>query len=40
MREQLRWLLPVGACASLDIGLSNWALEYVTVSLYTMCKST
>lgn len=30
LREQLRWLLPVGACASLDIGLSNWALEYVS----------
>ncbi|KAI6182962.1 TPT domain-containing protein [Aphelenchoides bicaudatus] len=40
MREQIRWLLPVGACASLDIGLSNWALEYVTVSLYTMAKSS
>ncbi|KAI6230063.1 TPT domain-containing protein [Aphelenchoides fujianensis] len=40
LQEQLRWLLPVGACASLDIGLSNWALEYVTVSLYTMAKSS
>ncbi|KAI6178154.1 TPT domain-containing protein [Aphelenchoides besseyi] len=40
VRDQLRWLLPVGACASLDIGLSNWALEYVTVSLYTMAKSS
>ncbi|KAH7722047.1 Protein Y47G6A.7 b [Aphelenchoides avenae] len=40
IREQLRWLMPIGVCASLDIGLSNWALEYVTVSLYTMAKSS
>ncbi|KJH53543.1 hypothetical protein DICVIV_00288 [Dictyocaulus viviparus] len=40
IREQLRWLAPIGICASLDIGLSNWALEYVTVSLYTMAKSS
>ncbi|KAF8364369.1 hypothetical protein PRIPAC_91292 [Pristionchus pacificus] len=39
-RDQLRWLAPIGVCASLDIGLSNWALEYVTVSLYTMAKSS
>uniref|UniRef100_A0A0M3I0Q7 TPT domain-containing protein n=2 Tax=Ascaris TaxID=6251 RepID=A0A0M3I0Q7_ASCLU len=39
-REQLRWLAPIGICASFDIGLSNWALEYVTVSLYTMAKSS
>uniref|UniRef100_A0A914DPN3 Sugar phosphate transporter domain-containing protein n=1 Tax=Acrobeloides nanus TaxID=290746 RepID=A0A914DPN3_9BILA len=32
--------MPVGICASLDIGLSNWALEYVTISLYTMAKSS
>uniref|UniRef100_A0A915N0S8 Sugar phosphate transporter domain-containing protein n=1 Tax=Meloidogyne javanica TaxID=6303 RepID=A0A915N0S8_MELJA len=40
LREQLRWLMPIGFCASLDIGLSNWSLEYVTVSLYTMAKSS
>ncbi|MFH4976683.1 hypothetical protein AB6A40_003392 [Gnathostoma spinigerum] len=39
-KEQLFWLAPIGICASLDIGLSNWALEYVTVSLYTMAKSS
>ncbi|CAJ0567324.1 unnamed protein product, partial [Mesorhabditis spiculigera] len=39
-KEQVRWLAPIGVCASLDIGLSNWALEYVTVSLYTMAKSS
>ncbi|CAD6186326.1 unnamed protein product [Caenorhabditis auriculariae] len=40
LRDQLRWLAPIGICASLDIGLSNWALEYVTISLYTMAKSS
>lgn len=40
LQEQLRWLMPIGFCASLDIGLSNWSLEYVTVSLYTMAKSS
>ncbi|VDM27540.1 unnamed protein product [Toxocara canis] len=40
LRDQLRWLAPIGVCASFDIGLSNWALKYVTVSLYTMAKST
>lgn len=39
-KEQLHWLAPIGICASFDIGLSNWALEYVTVSLYTMAKSS
>jgi hypothetical protein len=23
-QEQFRWLMPIGFCASLDIGLSNW----------------
>ncbi|KAK0422667.1 hypothetical protein QR680_007711 [Steinernema hermaphroditum] len=40
IHDQLRWLAPIGICASVDIGLSNWALEYVTVSLYTMAKSS
>ncbi|KAL3079781.1 hypothetical protein niasHS_014063 [Heterodera schachtii] len=40
LQEQLRWLMPIGFCASLDIGLSNWSLEYVTISLYTMAKSS
>ena len=31
--------LPAGA-AALDIGLSNWSLEFITVSLYAMGKST
>jgi len=32
--------MPIGFCSSLDIGLSNWSLEYVTISLYTMAKSS
>ena len=26
--------------AAVDIGLSNWSFMYITVSMYTMCKST
>ncbi|KIH54795.1 hypothetical protein ANCDUO_15056, partial [Ancylostoma duodenale] len=33
------WLAPIGICASLDIGLSNWALEYVTrISRWTVSQ--
>lgn len=33
--------LAVAGCASsLDIGLSNWSFEFITISLYTMTKST
>uniref|UniRef100_A0A0R3RXE9 TPT domain-containing protein n=1 Tax=Elaeophora elaphi TaxID=1147741 RepID=A0A0R3RXE9_9BILA len=39
-KEQLQWLVPIGICASLDIGLSNWGLKYVTVSFFTMAKSS
>ncbi|CAB3364763.1 Hypothetical predicted protein [Cloeon dipterum] len=45
-RPLLEWksyvtqVLPAGAASGLDIGLSNWGLELVTVSLYTMTKST
>ncbi|KAK2193839.1 hypothetical protein NP493_5g14028 [Ridgeia piscesae] len=31
---------PPGFASALDIGLSNWGLEFVTISLYTMTKST
>ncbi|KAG8226789.1 hypothetical protein J437_LFUL002835 [Ladona fulva] len=31
---------PTGLASGLDIGISNWGLELVTVSLYTMTKST
>lgn len=33
-------LAPTGIASALDIGLSNWSFEYITVSLYTMTKST
>lgn len=33
--------LAVAGCASsLDIGFSNWSFEFITISLYTMTKST
>uniref|UniRef100_A0A0P4WK87 Sugar phosphate transporter domain-containing protein n=1 Tax=Scylla olivacea TaxID=85551 RepID=A0A0P4WK87_SCYOL len=35
-----RKVLPPGAAAGLDIGLSQWSLEFITVALYTMSKST
>ncbi|VDN99632.1 unnamed protein product [Rodentolepis nana] len=31
---------PTGITSALDIGLSNWSLEFITISLYTMTKST
>ncbi|XP_017779040.1 PREDICTED: solute carrier family 35 member C2 [Nicrophorus vespilloides] len=31
---------PTGLFSSIDIGFSNWGLELITVSLYTMTKST
>lgn len=33
-------LLPTSLTSSIDIGFSNWSLQYITVSLYTMSKST
>jgi solute carrier family 35 protein C2 len=33
-------MAPTGIASGLDIGLSNWGLELITVSLYTMTKST
>nr|VZI35132.1 unnamed protein product [Spirometra erinaceieuropaei] len=30
----------LGIASALDIGLSNWSFEFITVSLYTMTKST
>ncbi|KAF4521408.1 hypothetical protein B566_EDAN016976, partial [Ephemera danica] len=33
-------LFPTGATGGLDIGLSNWGLELITISLYTMTKTT
>lgn len=31
---------PPGVASSLDIGLSNWSFEYISISLYTMTKTT
>ncbi len=33
-------VVPNGAATGLDIGLSNFSLSLITLSFYTMCKST
>ncbi|XP_053995025.1 solute carrier family 35 member C2 [Hylaeus anthracinus] len=33
-------VMPVGIASGLDVGLSNWALSLITISLYSMTKST
>lgn len=33
-------IAPVGLASGIDIGFSNWGLELVKISLYTMTKST
>ncbi|XP_015790955.1 solute carrier family 35 member C2 isoform X2 [Tetranychus urticae] len=33
-------LATIGFASALDIGFSNWSFEYITISLYTMTKST
>jgi len=35
-----RRVAPTGIASSFDIGLSNWSFQFITVSLYTMTKST
>lgn len=39
-RVYVRNIVPTAASAGLDIGLSNMSLLYITISLYTMVKST
>lgn len=39
-KECVLRVAPAGLAASVDIGLSNWAFEYITISLYTMAKSS
>lgn len=39
-RDWGRLVLPNGAITGLDIGLSNKSLAFITMSFYTMCKST
>ncbi|XP_058971368.1 solute carrier family 35 member C2-like [Pocillopora verrucosa] len=36
----LKRVLPTAIACALDIGFSNWSLMFITVSLYTMTKST
>lgn len=36
----LRQVVPNGVSTGLDIGLSNYSLSLITLSFYTMCKST
>nr|XP_022345028.1 solute carrier family 35 member C2-like [Crassostrea virginica] len=38
--ENLKRIAPTGIASILDIALSNWSFEFITVSLYTMTKST
>ncbi|XP_060079483.1 solute carrier family 35 member C2-like [Ylistrum balloti] len=39
-RPYLLQIAPTGMASGLDIGLSNWSFEFITVSLYTMTKSS
>ncbi|XP_063677702.1 solute carrier family 35 member C2-like isoform X1 [Bolinopsis microptera] len=45
-KDEITWSLffkrvcPTAVSAAVDIGLSNWSFMYITVSMYTMCKST
>lgn len=39
-RTYLKKIIPTGVASAVDIGLSNWSLQYITVTLYTMSKST
>lgn len=39
-KQYIMSLAPAGICSGIDIGFSNWGLELVTISLYTMTKST
>ena len=36
----LKKVLPTGIISALDIGIKNWSLVFITVSLYTMIRST
>jgi len=36
----MKRVLPTAMACALDIGCSNWSLMFITVSLYTMTKST
>lgn len=36
----MKSVVPIGIASAMDIALSNWSMVYITVSLYTMIKST
>ena len=36
----LKNVVPTSIAAAYDIGLSNWSFQFITVSLYTMCKTS
>lgn len=38
--DYLRRVAPTALATALDVGLSNWSFLYITVSLYTMTKSS
>ena len=40
LATQFRKLSIIGVTSALDIGLSNFSFEFVSISLYTMTKST
>lgn len=39
-RENVSKIAQPGVASALDIGFSNWSFEFITISLYTMTKST
>lgn len=39
-RDYLKNIAPIAVLSAIDIGLSNWSLVFITISLYTMSKST
>ncbi|KAE8575496.1 hypothetical protein XENTR_v10003853 [Xenopus tropicalis] len=39
-KDYLKKVAPTALATALDIGLSNWSFLYITVSLYTMTKSS
>lgn len=39
-RDYLRKVAPTAIATALDIGLSNWSFLFITISLYTMTKSS
>lgn len=39
-RTSVRKMGPTGLASGIDIGFSNWGLELVPISLYTMTKSS